>query len=138
MHILRYNINKYKNLFCSFITTRSDLFICSMRIYEEKLEHCAIEGLVFQVLFQRGNAAVPCSRVRWHNLISIKYQIFGMVLFLCKIEFYSRFVFLHFYRTQVSRPVRSMGRVLSNKLSYVCKLYWCDSGWWRYKLDTNW
>ena len=34
----------------------------------------------------------------------------------------------HFYRTQVSRPVRSMGRVVS-KWDTKCKLNWCDSGW---------
>ena len=43
----------------------------------------------------------------------------------------------NFYRTQVSL-VRSMGLVVSHWLSHLCKLNWCDSGWWRNKLNTNW
>ena len=27
---------------------------------------------------------------------------------------------------------------LTNKLSHLLKLNWCDSSWWRYKLNTNW
>ena len=42
-----------------------------------------------------------------------------------------------FYRTQVSL-VRSMGLVLWNSLSQLCKLNWFASSWWRYKLNTNW
>ena len=36
--------------------------------------------------------------------------------------------------------VRSMGPVVSNSLTKytLCKLNWCDSSWWRYKLNTNW
>ena len=36
--------------------------------------------------------------------------------------------------------VRSMGPVVSNWLTPrpLCRLNWCDSGWWRYKLYTNW
>ena len=30
-----------------------------------------------------------------------------------------------------------MGPVLSNTDNF-CRLNWCDSGWWRYKLNTNW
>ena len=44
---------------------------------------------------------------------------------------------LSFYRTQVSL-VRSMDPVVSHKLSHLFKLNWCDSSWWRYKLNTNW
>ena len=33
--------------------------------------------------------------------------------------------------------VRSMGPVLSHWVT-LCRLNWCDSGWWRYKLNTNW
>ena len=37
--------------------------------------------------------------------------------------------------------VRSMGPVLWNWLTdweSFCRLNWCDSGWWRYQLNTNW
>ena len=40
--------------------------------------------------------------------------------------------------------VRSMGPVVSHSLAALewlfCKLiwFWCDSGWWRYQLNTNW
>ena len=36
--------------------------------------------------------------------------------------------------------VRSMGPVLSHWLSLrpLCRLNWCDSGRWRYQLNTNW
>ena len=36
--------------------------------------------------------------------------------------------------------VRSMGPVVSHWVSELplCRLNWCDSGWWRYELNTNW
>ena len=47
---------------------------------------------------------------------------------------------IHLFKASIYVPgVRSMGPVLSNWLSIpFCKLNWCDSSWWRYKLNTNW
>ena len=45
-----------------------------------------------------------------------------------------KLVFTVFYRTQVSWSDLC---VWSLKLTFV-KLYWCDSDWWRYQLNTNW
>ena len=43
---------------------------------------------------------------------------------------------LSFYRTQVSWSDLCVW--FSKTKRRFVKLYWCDSGWWRYKLDTNW
>ena len=42
-----------------------------------------------------------------------------------------------FYRTQVSWSDLCVWLSVTEWATFV-KLYWCDSGWWRYKLDTNW
>ena len=34
--------------------------------------------------------------------------------------------------------VRSLGQSVFNWVRDLCWLNWCDSGWWRYQLNTNW
>ena len=43
-----------------------------------------------------------------------------------------------FYRTQVSLGSDLWVRVSLTEWGRFCKLNWCDSGWWIYKLNTNW
>ena len=47
------------------------------------------------------------------------------------------YIIHHLYRTQVSWSDLCVWLSLT-KWETLLKLYWCDSGWWRYKLDTNW
>ena len=44
----------------------------------------------------------------------------------------------HFYRTQVSLGSDLWVRLSLTKWETFCRLNWCESGWWRYKLNTNW
>ena len=47
---------------------------------------------------------------------------------------------LHFLSDPGVPGVRSMGPVLSHSQTELplCRLNWCDSGWWRYQLNTGW
>ena len=35
-------------------------------------------------------------------------------------------------------PIYGSGSLSQTNWDTFCRLNWCDSGWWRYQLDTNW
>ena len=55
-------------------------------------------------------------------------------------QFFSHFSpnFSVFYRTQVSLGSDLWVRFSLTHWDTFCKLNWCDSGWWRYQLNTGW
>ena len=48
-------------------------------------------------------------------------------------------IFLWQFLSDPGKPagVRSLGPYVRLSVTF-CRLYWCDSGWWRYQLDTDW
>ena len=52
----------------------------------------------------------------------------------CTIEIWHQY----FYRTQVNMGSDLWVRMSLREWDTLCRLNWCDSGWWGYQLNTNW
>ena len=52
----------------------------------------------------------------------------------CTIEIWHQ----HFHRTQVNLGSDLWVRMSITPYATLCRLNWCDSGWWGYQLNTNW
>ena len=53
-------------------------------------------------------------------------------------SFSTKFSLFNFYRTHVSLGSDIWVWVSQTNWATFCRLNWCDSGWWRYQLNTNW
>ena len=93
-----------------------------------------------EIVVQRDNScgffAVPV-KIKWTN------DRFGLIIwflgeFAC-IWWRSMWWFVHlFYRTQVNLGSDLWVRLSVTNWDTLLKLNWCDSGWWRYQVNTNW
>ena len=65
------------------------------------------------------------------------FDYFSLLWLLSQlISCFNRYVFINFYRTQMSL-VRSLCPDVRHSMMFL-RLNWCDSGWWGYQVNTNW
>ena len=76
-----------------------------------------------------------------YKFIQIAFTLFEHFWNIC-VSISWEAEFIRFYRTQVNLGsdlwVRMSVRPSVRKWDTFVKLNWCDSGWWRYQVNTNW
>ena len=92
-----------------------------------------------ELVFRSAKLTKAISNEQWamsiDHLDQISFRWSGTVK-----EIHCFAIFIPFLSDPGVPGVRSMGPVVFHWLTELplCRLNWCDSGWWRYELNTNW